>query len=73
MIARTLLALSTFTTLALAVSTSMLLMREDAPTDADLLASCPGGPGSPNIENADRCTLVCPFLLPFPRARTHTH
>ena len=58
MIARTFLTLSSFMTLALAVSTSMLLMREDTPTDADLLASCPGGPGSPNIKGADRCTLV---------------
>ena len=24
----------------------------------DLLASCPGGPGSPNVRKADRCTLV---------------
>ncbi|KAI0824310.1 hypothetical protein BC628DRAFT_1410957 [Trametes gibbosa] len=34
-----------------------LLAREDAPTDQDLLASCPGGPGSSNIARADRCTL----------------
>ena len=32
--------------------------REDAPTDADLFASCPGGPGSKNVEKADKCTLV---------------
>ncbi|KAI0730932.1 hypothetical protein C8Q76DRAFT_716799 [Earliella scabrosa] len=24
----------------------------------DLLASCPGGPGSPNVRKADRCTLI---------------
>ena len=36
MIARMLFTLSMFTTLALAVPTSMLLTREDAPTDTDL-------------------------------------
>ena len=40
-----------------------LISREDAPTDQDLLSSCPGGPGSPNVEHADRCTLVCRKLL----------
>lgn len=35
-----------------------LVGREDSPTDQNLLSSCPGGPGSPNVEHADRCTLV---------------
>ncbi|TBU43154.1 hypothetical protein BD309DRAFT_991203 [Dichomitus squalens] len=32
--------------------------RDDQPSDADLLASCPGGPGSSVVEKADRCTLI---------------
>lgn len=32
--------------------------RDDSPMDQDLLNSCPGGPGSSAVENADRCTLV---------------
>ncbi|KAI0693384.1 hypothetical protein C8T65DRAFT_720872 [Cerioporus squamosus] len=32
--------------------------RDDGPANGDLLASCPGGPGSPNVENADKCTLI---------------
>ncbi|KAH9939341.1 uncharacterized protein BXZ73DRAFT_43854 [Epithele typhae] len=56
MISRTLVALA-FMTAALAVPT-ILSTREDAPTDADLLGSCPGGPGSPNVEHADTCNLV---------------
>ncbi|EIW52228.1 uncharacterized protein TRAVEDRAFT_136133 [Trametes versicolor FP-101664 SS1] len=35
-----------------------LLSRDDSPADQDLLASCPGGPGSSNIAHADRCTLI---------------
>lgn len=35
-----------------------LLSRDDSPADQDLLASCPGGPGSSNIAHADKCTLV---------------
>ncbi|KAH9920887.1 uncharacterized protein BXZ73DRAFT_91898 [Epithele typhae] len=56
MIARALIPLS-FVAAVLAVPT-VLSLREDAPTDSDLLASCPGGPGSSNIERADRCTLI---------------
>ena len=67
MIARSIVMLSSFMTVALAMSTSALLLRrEDAPTDQDLLASCPGGPGSPNIDGADRCTLVSPFVVTHP-------
>ncbi|RPD56199.1 hypothetical protein L226DRAFT_523692 [Lentinus tigrinus ALCF2SS1-7] len=32
--------------------------RDDGPANEDLLASCPGGPGSPNVKKADKCTLV---------------
>ncbi|KAL1940929.1 hypothetical protein VTO73DRAFT_7565 [Trametes versicolor] len=35
-----------------------LFSRDDSPADQDLLASCPGGPGSSNIAHADRCTLI---------------
>ena len=65
MIARTALTLSALMSIALAISTEYLLLREDAPTDEDLLASCPGGPGSDNIKRADRCTLVS-LPLPLP-------
>ncbi|KAG5651081.1 hypothetical protein H0H81_009969 [Sphagnurus paluster] len=36
----------------------MLHRREDPPTDQDLLLSCPGAAGSPNIRRADQCTLI---------------
>ncbi|KAJ3928283.1 MAG: hypothetical protein NXY57DRAFT_535412 [Lentinula lateritia] len=32
--------------------------RDASPSDNDLLLSCPGAAGSPNVENADKCTLV---------------
>lgn len=32
----------------------------------DLLASCPGGPGSSNVGRADRCTMVRPSLTSCP-------
>ncbi|KAI0643528.1 hypothetical protein C8Q79DRAFT_928639 [Trametes meyenii] len=64
MFAKSALLLSAVTTV-LALSTrypldanGRLVIREDAPTDQDLLNSCPGGPGSSNVENADRCTLI---------------
>ncbi|KAH9939355.1 uncharacterized protein BXZ73DRAFT_43795 [Epithele typhae] len=57
MFSRALITLS-FMTAAFAVPTTDLSGRENSPNDADLLASCPGGPGSSNVERADRCTLI---------------
>ncbi|KAI0668052.1 hypothetical protein C8Q78DRAFT_269200 [Trametes maxima] len=64
MFAKSALLLSAVTTV-LALSTrypldanGRLVIREDAPSDQDLLNSCPGGPGSSNVEKADRCTLI---------------
>ncbi|KAF8073845.1 hypothetical protein FPV67DRAFT_1666595 [Lyophyllum atratum] len=34
------------------------LFRRGAPGDKDLLLSCPGAAGSPNVQRADRCTLI---------------
>ncbi|KAF8073844.1 hypothetical protein FPV67DRAFT_770622 [Lyophyllum atratum] len=34
------------------------LFRRGAPSDKDLLLSCPGAAGSPNVQRADRCTLI---------------
>ncbi|KAK7007837.1 hypothetical protein R3P38DRAFT_2726101 [Favolaschia claudopus] len=34
------------------------LLSRDNPSDTDLLLSCPGAAGSPNIKRADKCTLV---------------
>ncbi|EIM89691.1 uncharacterized protein STEHIDRAFT_166042 [Stereum hirsutum FP-91666 SS1] len=33
-------------------------VRDTTPTDTDLLLSCPGAAGSPNVRDADRCTLI---------------
>ncbi|KAK7691081.1 hypothetical protein QCA50_006184 [Cerrena zonata] len=48
-----------FLTLALLGQTLALphSIRADSPGDKDLLLSCPGAAGSPNIRRADRCTL----------------
>ncbi|KAH9850871.1 hypothetical protein C2E23DRAFT_733873 [Lenzites betulinus] len=42
--------------------------REDSPSDQDLLSSCPGGPGSPNVKKADKCTLI--NIVNNPNTRT---
>jgi len=41
-----------------AVSAPYYLPRDDSPSDTDLFLSCPGAAGSPNVERADKCTLV---------------
>lgn len=46
------------TAFAYAVPRAGFARRDGDPSDADLLASCPGGPGSSVLERADRCTLV---------------
>ncbi|RPD60802.1 hypothetical protein L226DRAFT_459809 [Lentinus tigrinus ALCF2SS1-7] len=45
-------------TTGLALPRGGFVPRDDGPGNQDLLASCPGGPGSPNVRKADRCTLV---------------
>ncbi|KAI0643541.1 hypothetical protein C8Q79DRAFT_928648 [Trametes meyenii] len=35
-----------------------LVVRDAAPSDADLLKSCPGGPGADGLKRADKCTLI---------------
>ncbi|KAF8595855.1 hypothetical protein BDV93DRAFT_548603 [Ceratobasidium sp. AG-I] len=50
--------------LAQAVSAGLLTFRQGGPSDDDLLLSCPGAPGSPNIERADRCVLKDPVRQP---------
>jgi len=54
-----LIVLSLFTN-AIAVPTNVVRGDKTDPTlgDVDLLNSCPGAAGSPNVENADTCTLV---------------
>ncbi|KAK7007838.1 hypothetical protein R3P38DRAFT_3026372 [Favolaschia claudopus] len=37
---------------------TFLYIRDAQPSDNDLFASCPGGPGSKNVERADKCTLI---------------
>ncbi|KAF7344113.1 hypothetical protein MVEN_01701100 [Mycena venus] len=39
-------------------SAPAFIPRDDSPSDTDLLLSCPGAAGSPNIERADKCTLT---------------
>ena len=56
------LALTTMALAATMFPSGGLVGRDDGPQgDADLLSSCPGGPGSSDLERADRCTLVCSF------------
>ncbi|KAJ4476195.1 hypothetical protein J3R30DRAFT_3704731 [Lentinula aciculospora] len=43
---------------AIAAPSRFRLRRDTSPSDNDLLLSCPGAAGSPNVENADKCTLV---------------
>ena len=61
MISHTILVLS-LATAALAASIyprGGVVGRDSGPQgDADLLSSCPGGPGSKDLKRADRCTLV---------------
>ncbi|KAI0643540.1 hypothetical protein C8Q79DRAFT_1012815 [Trametes meyenii] len=45
-----------------------LVVRDSSPSDADLLSSCPGGPGSSDLKGADRCTLI--NIVNNPNART---
>ncbi|KAI0668041.1 hypothetical protein C8Q78DRAFT_268572 [Trametes maxima] len=45
-----------------------LVVRDTNPSDADLLSSCPGGPGSSDLKRADRCTLI--NIVNNPNART---
>ncbi|KAI0827658.1 hypothetical protein BC628DRAFT_1409594 [Trametes gibbosa] len=55
-----------------ALALPQFMPRDDAPdfTDADLLASCPGGPGTKKLERADRCTLEDPVTIPNVRKFT---
>ncbi|KAI0755495.1 hypothetical protein C8Q74DRAFT_309634 [Fomes fomentarius] len=43
---------------ALDEASGRLVRREDKLSNQDLLASCPGAPGSSNVRRADRCTLI---------------
>ncbi|KAG5654269.1 hypothetical protein H0H81_005515 [Sphagnurus paluster] len=47
-----------FLTLLPLLATQVLPVYAQDPTDQDLLSSCPGGGGSPNVREADRCTLI---------------
>ncbi|KAJ6548580.1 hypothetical protein B0H19DRAFT_1031833 [Mycena capillaripes] len=47
-----------FALLGHAISAPAFIPRDDSPSDTDLFLSCPGAAGSPNIERADKCTLV---------------
>ncbi|KAJ6600591.1 hypothetical protein DFH09DRAFT_1021118 [Mycena vulgaris] len=47
-----------FALLGHAISAPVFIPRDDSPSDTDLFLSCPGAAGSPNIEGADKCTLV---------------
>jgi len=47
-----------FALLGHAISAPAFIPRDDSPSDTDLFLSCPGAAGSPNIEGADKCTLV---------------
>ncbi|KAJ7195676.1 hypothetical protein GGX14DRAFT_376858 [Mycena pura] len=47
-----------FALLSHAISAPTFIPRDDSPSDTDLLLSCPGAAGSPNVERADKCTLV---------------
>ncbi|KAJ7869402.1 hypothetical protein B0H13DRAFT_1724438 [Mycena leptocephala] len=46
-----------FALLGHAISAPAFIPRDDSPSETDLLLSCPGAAGSPNIEGADTCTL----------------
>ncbi|KAF7336489.1 hypothetical protein MSAN_02303600 [Mycena sanguinolenta] len=47
-----------FALLGHAISAPAFIPRDDSPSDTDLFLSCPGAAGSPNIERADKCTLI---------------
>ncbi|KAJ7490739.1 hypothetical protein FB451DRAFT_1220925 [Mycena latifolia] len=47
-----------FALLGHAISAPSFIPRDDVPSDTDLFLSCPGAAGSPNIERADKCTLI---------------
>ncbi|KAI0824286.1 hypothetical protein BC628DRAFT_1538489 [Trametes gibbosa] len=57
MFSRALFVLSVLGTCLAVYTPATVLARDENPSDQDLLASCPGGPGS-GLARADRCTLA---------------
>lgn len=54
-------ARSLFIASVLGSAFALYTARDDSVPDQEILASCPGGPGSSVLGGADRCTLVSSF------------